>query len=449
MYLTPARFTEQINERQDIVNFYGINRLPKKKQGELAGMKNLSSRFPGCLYPRPPRSVYKTLTNGKALFACANGKLAWVDGTNFVYDGVVKGTVTATAKSIVDFYGNVIIFPDKKIYNYNEGEDTFESFGSGTYPAAGSVPDMDRICVFENRVWGIKGSECYVSKYNNHLVWTQFSVPRSTEDSIQVKLPPERGNYKGLIPLENHMLFATNNSTYEGYGNARNFQPRLVSNSRGTVDGKSMVEVDGMVFMLSSDGVNVYTGSIPRPISYQLDEKYVSGVAGTDGRRYYLSLYNGTKYTLYVCDTALLGSEYSPWYIEDDLQVIDFANSNGVLYALTADNKIIRFNDNSSNEVVEWYAETEKMDYDYMGHTISLKLKIEAELEQNAVIKIYIRSDNKGYELKDTYVSDGLRHFSTIIEPERTNYFQIKIEGKGNAKIMSITREFIVGMDGE
>lgn len=448
MRLTPARFDEKIEERVDVTNFYGINRLPKKRQGELASMRNISSRFPGCLYPRPPRSVYKTLTNGKALFACANGKLCWVDGTNFVYDGIVKGTVTATPKSIVDFYGNVIIMPDKKIYNYNNN--TFESFGSGTYPDdPTAVPDMDMICVFENRVWGIKGNKCYVSKYNDHTVWAQFSVPRQNDDSIYIELPPERGNYKGLIPLENHMLFATNNSTYEFYGNARNFQPRLVSNSRGTVDGKSLVEVDGMIFMLSNDGVNVYTGSIPRPISYQLDEKYVSGVAGTDGRRYYLSLYNGEKYTLYVCDTALLGSVYSPWYVEDDLQVIDFANSNGVLYALTADNKIIRFNDNSDGEVVEWYAETEKMDYDYMGHTISLKLKIEAELEKDAVIKVYINPDNRGYQLKDVYISDGLKHYSTIIEPERANYFQIKIEGKGNAKIMSIAREFIVGMDRE
>lgn len=448
MRLTPARFTETIKQEPDIINFYGINRLPKKRQGELAGGKNLSSRFHGCLYPRPPRSVYKTLTSGKALFACANGKLCWVDGTNFVYDNVVKGAVTAGPKSIVDFYGNVIIMPDKKIYNYNNN--TFNTFGSGTYPTdATAVPDMDMICVFENRVWGIKGSECYVSKYNDHTVWTQFSVPRSTDDSIYIKLPPERGNYKGLIPLENHMLFATNSSTYEGYGNARNFQPRLISNSRGTVDGKSMVEVDGMVFMLSNDGVNVYTGSIPRPISYQLDEEYVSGVAGTDGRRYYLSLYNGKEYTLYVCDTALLGSAYSPWYVEDDLQVIDFARYNDILYALTADNKILKFNDSSDGEVVEWYAETEKMDYDYMGHTISLKLKLEAELEKGAVLKVYINPDDKGYELKEVYVSKGLRHLSIIITPERANYFQIKIEGKGNAKVMSIAREFIVGTDGE
>ena len=145
----------------------------------------------------------------------------------------------------------------------------------------------------------------------------------------------------------------------------------------------------------------------------------------------------------------MLGSAYSPWYVEDDLQVIDFARYNDILYALTADNKILKFNDSSDGEVVEWYAETEKMDYDYMGHTISLKLKLEAELEKDAVLKVYINPDDKGYELKEVYVSKGLRHLSIIITPERANYFQIKIEGKGNAKVMSIAREFIVGTDGE
>ena len=64
-------------------------------------------------------------------------------------------------------------------------------------------------------------------------------------------------------------------------------------------------------------------------------------------------------------------------------------------------------------------------------------------------MKVYINPDDKGYELKEVYVSKGLRHLSIIITPERANYFQIKIEGKGNAKVMSIAREFIVGTDGE
>lgn len=450
MQLSPAKHNKPKQEEIEIINFYGLNRLPKKNKGELFDMGNISSEFPGCAYPRPPRSVYKTVTNGKALFACANGNLAWVDGTSFVYNGVVKGTVTASAKSIVDFYGNVIIFPDKKIYNYNN--DTFaDMVSTGTYPDPGSVPDMDMICVFENRVWGVKGSECYVSKYNDHTVWTQFSVPRSIDDSIYIKLPPERGGYKGLIPLENHMLFMTNNSTYEGYGNARSFIPRLISNSRGTLSGKSMVEVNGIVFMLSADGVNVYTGSIPKPISYQLGEKYVSGVAGTDGRRYYLSLYNGTKYTLYVCDTEMLGSEYSPWYKEDDLNIIDFANLTGVLYALTADGKILRFNDDTGTEEVEWYVETDEINHGYLGNTYSLKLKIETEMEQGSEIKVFLKVKNGQYELKDNYNYNavGLDHHITTLKIERTTAVQLKITGKNRAKLLSIRREFLMGSEKE
>jgi hypothetical protein len=451
LQLSPAKYRSAKQEEPDITNFYGLNRQPKKSKGELQDMKNMSSEFPGCAYPRPPRSVYKTLSSGKALFACANGKLAWVDGTNFVYDGISKGTVSSMVpKSIVDFYGNIIIFPDKKIYNYNN--DTFETMAStGTYPEEGAVPDMDMICVFENRVWGIKGSKCYVSRYNNHLDWTKFSVPKMNDDSIFIELPPERGSYKGLIPLENHMLFCTNNSTYEGYGNARNFMPQLISNSRGTLSGKSLVEVNGMVFMLSKDGVNVYTGSIPRPISYKLDEEYVSGVAGTDGRRYYLSLYNGIKYTLYVCDTELLGSEYSPWYKEDDINVIDFANVNGVLYALTANNQILRFNDSSSNEEVEWFVETDEMNYGYLGNTYSLRLKVETEMEQGSEIKVFMKVRNGQYELKDNYHYEtvGLGHHITTIKVERATSVKLKIVGKGMAKILSIRREFIIGSDKE
>jgi hypothetical protein len=154
---------------------------------------------------------------------------------------------------------------------------------------------------------------------------------------------------------------------------------------------------------------------------------------------------------LYVCDTALFGSGNSPWYVEDDIQVIDFARVNEVLYALTADGRILKFNDDSDNEVVQWYAETEKFDYNYLGNTISLKVKIEAELEAGASIRIYIRTGEGLYQLKDTYVYDEPRHkyYTTVIEPERAESFQIKIEGEGKAKVLSVVRDFLIGSDKE
>jgi outer membrane protein assembly factor BamB len=128
---------------------------------------------------------------------------------------------------------------------------------------------------------------------------------------------------------------------------------------------------------LSSDGINEYGGSIPRPISLSLDEKYVSGKAGTDGRRYYISLYNGTDYNLYVYDT-LPGIKL--WHREDNLQVKDFANMNGVLYALAADNKVYRFD--YGTEVIEWEVETDTMTQGYMGKKYSNEIKVEAEMEE-------------------------------------------------------------------
>ena len=450
--LPAAKSTEpRENEHVDAIAFYGLNKLPRMIPGEVRAMTNISSKYPGCLCTRPPRETVRTLTKtGYALFAASNGKLCWVDGTNFVYDGTTKGTVTAGAKSMADFYGVILIFPDKKYYNYNT--DTFAALGSGTYPDDdGAVPDMDSICVFENRVWGVKGLEAYASKYNDPFTWTQFTEVSAEDDSIYLKLPPERGSMVGLIPLENHMLFTTNISTYEGYGTARKYLPYLVSQSRGCLSAKSMVEVDGMVFMLAADGVTVYSGSHPRPISHKLDEAYVSGVAGTDGRRYYLCLYNGTSYNLYYCDTEYLSlSMESPsaWYREDNLQVKDFAYTGGVLYALTGDNKIIKFN--SGSESISCEVETEEFDFDYMGQTITNKIKVEAKLNSGASMTVYLKVDGGSYVQVDTfsYASPAaVKYYKSEFEPNRGERFQIKITWTGYVELMGIVRTVIVGSD--
>ena len=91
-------------------------------------------------------------------------KLCWVDGTKFVYDGVVKGTVTAGKKSMAEYFGIILIFPDKKYYNYNT--DTF-----GTIP---NCPDIKYICVHNNRAFGVGGNGFYASKLGDPLTWNYF-----------------------------------------------------------------------------------------------------------------------------------------------------------------------------------------------------------------------------------------------------------------------------------
>jgi membrane-bound inhibitor of C-type lysozyme len=407
-------------------------------------MENISSKYPGVLYPRGPRSVIATLTSGTALMSTNNLKLCYVDGTNFKYDGTTKGAVTAGAKSMVDFNGYILIFPDKKYYNYLT--DTFANIGTGSpadgeAPTTGQCPNMDKICVFNNRVWGIKNRTVYGSKYNDPLTWAQYTVPVSEDDSVYFKISIENGNLLGILPLENHIVFAGKFSLYEMYGNKpSNYIPRLVTGSKGTLDGKSMVEIGGVAYALCSDGIGVYGGSYPRQISLELDETYVSGKAGTDGRRYYISLYNGTSYNLYYYDT-LLGW----WYREDDLQVIDFTMMDGSLYALASDNKIYRFDYGTEN--FTWWAETDRFTCSYQGHKGVAKVKIETELEANASLKVYLKLDDGSYSLVDVISATGYRYTKTYLIPQYAFCYQVKIEGKGIAKVYSLTTEVIVAAD--
>ena len=446
MELTQAKSSPKvIPEHKDVITFKGLNRLPKINPGELKAMKNLSSMYPGCIYPRPPRSVVSTLTSGTALFSTNNLKLCWVDGTGFYYDGVLKGAVTAGAKSMVDLGGYVLIFPDKKYYNYLTS--TFGIVGNGTAPVdgeaptAGQCPDMDMICIFNNRVWGMKNQTMYGSKFNDPMVWSQFSVPLLENDSVYFKVSSERGNLVGMIPLENHIVFTTKNSSYELYGTKpSNYIPRLVSQNKGCIDYKSMVEIDGSVFILSATGINEYSGSYPRPVSYILNEKYVSGKAGTDGTKYYISLYNGTAYTLYVYDTM-----FNLWHVEDDLNVLDFTLMDGSLYALASDNKIYRFN--YGTEVFSWEGYTDRLTEEYMGKKATSKIKVEAEIETGGSIAVWLSIDGGTYTLASMLNTVGYRFFKLDFIPQDAFYFQIKFVGTGIAKIYSITRELIISSD--
>jgi hypothetical protein len=445
MKLVEAKYpVELLQENKDIISFRGLNRLPVIEAGELKLAKNLASRYPSCLTPRGPRETIKTLTSATALFVANSGKFCYVDGTNFYYDDVVKGTVTAGRKSITELSGIILIFPDKKYYNYITN--TFGSIGSGSptdgeAPSAGQCPNMDMVCSFNNRVWGVKNYTVYGSKFNDPMTWSQYNVPLLESDSVYFKISSESGYITGIKPLENHMLITTNHATYEIYGSRpSNYMPRLLSNSKGCIDFRSMAEIDGSIFMLAYDGVNAYSGSFPRLMSQKLNETYVSGAACSCNRKYYISLYDGSAYKLYVYDV-----DTGLWHMEDNLQVLDFVVIGNSVYCLTASSTIVKFN--SGSEVVSWEAVTDRFTEKYLGRKATSKIKIEADITEGSDIKVYVSIDGGTYTLVDTYSTAGHRYFKTYRIPQEAFSFSIKFVGTGDAKVYSITRDIIVKSD--
>lgn len=424
MQLPKAKVIPQKTEYQTI-GFKGLNRMPVTEPGELTSMTNISSKYLPCLYPRESREVIRMLTNGNALFA-ANGKLCWIDGTNFYYDGVSKGTVTAGPKSMAEYFGIILIFPDKKYYNYV----------TNTFGTIQNCPDIKHVCVFNNRAFGVGGNGFYASKLGDPLVWNQFSVPIMNEDSWQVNTG-EEGDFTGIKVVQNHVMATKEGYLYELYGSkpANFFLQKIVD--VGCIDAKSIVEIDGVMYFLSQDGFRAYAGSFPKPISINLNENYVRCTAGTDGRRYYASLYNGKEYNLYVYDTY---NGY--WYREDNLNVVDFVQFDDNLYALS-NNAIYKFN--SGNEVVQWEVESERFTDWYMGKKINKKVKIMAELEPKSTLYVYCKIDDGSYALVTSIMSSGFKIYEIPIMPRRGNTFKIKLAGSGRVKIYGFTREVILG----
>ena len=424
MYLVPAKVIPKKIE-QATLGFKGLNRLPVTEPGELTAMTNISGKYAPALYPREPREVIQTLASGTALFPVGN-KLCWVDGTNFVYDGVVKGTVTAGKKSMAEYFGIILIFPDKKYYNYNT--DTF-----GTIP---NCPDIKYICVHNNRAFGVGGNGFYASKLGDPLTWNYFPVPYTDDSSWQTNTG-DPGEFTGIKVSLNQVKATKDGCLYELYGDKpSNFKLHKVVDV-GCIDGDSIVEINGVLYFLSSDGFRAYSGSVPAPISMKLNENYVSCVAGTDGRLYYASLYNGSTYNLYVYDTY-----NKHWYREDSLNVAAYARIEDDLYAL-ADNKIYRFK--SGNEVVSWEVESERFTEWYMGKKTNLSVKVMVELEAGAMLRVYCSTDDGDYSLKNTITATGLRSYEIKITPQRCHWFRVKLSGMGKAKIYGFARDVLLG----
>jgi hypothetical protein len=304
--------------RVETVEWKGLNRMPVVASGEILSMTNMYSEFAPCLTPRPSREVTQALTSGTSIFV-ANGKFCWVDGTDFYYDGTVKGAVTAGRKSMCVFNGKIIIVPDKKYYDY----------GTGIFGTISNCPDLDYVCVFNNRIVGVKGNDFRMSALGEYNVWEDYSG--ESNDSWATDTA-EEGDFTGLLGLKtpNHIICTKANYLYELYGTKpSNFNLTKIDDT-GCIDSRSLVAIDNVAYFLSREGIMQYAGGSCKNISITLQETYVSGAAGTDGRRYYISLYNGTEINLYVYDTY-----NGLWHREDALEVISFVNIGREMYALT------------------------------------------------------------------------------------------------------------------
>lgn len=311
--------------------FKGINQNEIIDDIEFTDGRNIDPINLPAISPRDPMQVIKRVEKPQSMGVCYN-YLVYCADKKFYFNGIEKGEVSAGVKQFVDFNNKVLIFPDKLVYNYME--DTFEELED--------APDIDFATVHYNRVFGAKGSEVRGSKLGDETKWEDFSGTAMDSWAGDVY---SHGNFTGLVYYQDHLVAFKRDIMYELYGYIPAQFKLQESAMVGCVDNRSIVEIGGVLYFVAENGVYAYQGGQPRPISNVLKETYISASAISDGRVYYVCVYNGKEYNTYAFDTW-----NNTWVPYDNLPVLDFVKVDETIYALTSDGRIVIFKDGTRKE---------------------------------------------------------------------------------------------------
>lgn len=355
---------------------------------------------------------------------------------------------------------------------YTQQNGTFAEFS-----AAKTIPEMDYMLEYGNRLWGCHYgedangkivNEIYASKLGDFTSWYTFAGVST--DSYAVSVGSD-GPFTGCVVYDGIPMFFKENCVHKIYGNLpRNYQV-MTTQLRGVQKGswRSLQTVKGVLMYLSTKGVEAYTGSLPTCISEPLGENrdLHDGVAGSLGNRYYLSCaetVNGNeKLTMYVYDM-----QYGIWTEETNVHAMGMATLGDALYVLDSypsGNHIWIIEPGNTpgtpqqdETIVNWEAKTGLIGWDmgyrkrFVSQKFATRFNIRAVMPMGSRLRVYIQYNSEGpweEKLNIHNTGDSTRTLLMPVYPRRCDHMRLKLEGEGEIKIYSIARIVSGGGDGQ
>lgn len=366
--------------------------------------------------------------------------LTW-NGTSI--DAVIGG-VSSTIAVTTGTDGELLVFADIPT-DYTE---------SGTLTITRMIPDLDYVCVNENRLWGCKGDTIYASALGDPF---NFNVFDGLSSDSWTSAVPDEGDFTACVSYGGYPIFFKENSICKVQGDKpSNFQWTL-SSRFGVKEGSSwsLAVAGETLFYLSRAGICSYNGGAPRVISEPLgaNTRWAEASGGSDGIRYYVSLqdYDESDVSgLYVFDTR-----YGVWHREDSVSGA-FAFCDESLYMVDLDTgKLWRLDGDtdygSAEGTITWqvkFADSdnfyETTDSNSQNKKGPLRILIRATLPQNSTIEVKIKYDDGTTHTVGTLEGSSSAKKKTYILPlilRRCDHYQISLAGTGDAVIYSISIE--------
>lgn len=329
---------------------------------------------------------------------------------------------------------------------------------STPFEVSRKMPVFDFIFECGNRLWacrcgenqeGKQVNEIYASRLGDFKNWNSFAGISS--DSYAVSLGSE-GAFTGAVNYLGYPTFFRENYIHKVYGSTPSqFQLRTVR-AAGVQSGcgDSIADVSGTLFYKSRTAVCAYDGSAPSPVSQKLGDsiKCSSAVGAALGRKYYISMkYSDGSAALYVYD-----SMRGMWHLEDNTDVLSFASVQGELFYVEQNDRCtvrtVCGSGEADTEMFEWMAETGLIGTETPQKTYISALSVRMSLEPGGRVMVFIQYDSSGeWEHTASITSSDLRCFSLPVHPRRCDHLRLKFQGKGSAKIFSVTRTLTRGSE--
>jgi hypothetical protein len=310
-------------------------------------------------------------------------------------------------------------------------------------------PELKYATVHLSRVFGVDNDRVYASGYNDYSNWNLDTVEEYNEANAWCS--PAQSNTKaggaftGITTFQNHVICFKRDFMHEIYNTKNPFRLQDIY-AEGTIDNRTVQDVDGKLIFVSDDDVKIYTGSNPRIIGYNLNMKrYTHAVSGNDGRNYYLYCEDGADKRLFVYDTYV--GQWSEQSINEI--VLGFAHNKHGMYMLcknpsedaNADlgGKIYRLDTSNYNH--RWSFETDLITNETVDIKHIRKLQMFAHFDEGAELDVYILYDDEKFDKSSSHLVYSQKSESgqkaIRVKPRQTASYGIKlhIEGYGYVKL--------------
>lgn len=317
------------------------------------------------------------------------------------------------------------------------------------------VPDMDFVCESQNRLWGCRYgnggpgvgniNEIYCCALGDFKNWEQY-LGIST-DSWRASCGSD-GPWTGCINYLGAPTFFKENIIHQVSISSVGAHQVGDMPARGVQRGshKSLAIVNETLYYKSRSGIMAYQGGMPADVGAALGEElYYNAVAGVFGDRYYISMKGiDNAWNLFCYDV-----KKGLWMREDDLHVECFAQWGDELYA-QAQNRIIALNGTEGTEEqdFDWAAETGIQYYSYPDKKYVSRYNIRLFMGENANMQMFIEYDSSGvWNFAGNVKLPHTGNITIPMRPRRCDHMRLRLEGRGDVRIFSITRVLEQGSD--